>query len=43
MKLLFAIVAAVMVIAAILADCKWRSWMAARRHDQNDSNPTLRT
>ena len=43
MKLVIILIAVVIVIASILADYKWRRWMATRRHDQNDSNPTLRT
>ena len=42
MKLLLAIVAVVFVAGSIFADYKWRQWIAARRRDRNDRNPTPR-
>jgi hypothetical protein len=46
MKVLLAIVAAVIVAASLFADYKWRRWMAARRaerHDYNSSNHSTRS
>ena len=34
MKILIAILAAVLVAALLFADYKWRQWMAARRRDR---------
>jgi hypothetical protein len=42
MKLLLAIVAVVIVAASILAEYKWRQWIATRRRDGNDTNLTPR-
>ncbi|HEY1895273.1 MAG TPA: hypothetical protein VGG62_03330 [Terracidiphilus sp.] len=38
MKVLLAIVAAVIVAASLFADYKWRRWMAARRAEHLDYN-----
>ncbi len=38
MKVLVAIVAAVIVAASLFADYKWRRWMAARRAERRDYN-----
>jgi hypothetical protein len=37
-KVLLAIVAAVIVAASLFADYKWRRWMAARRAERGDYN-----
>jgi hypothetical protein len=37
-KILLAIVAAVIVAASLFADYKWRTWMAARRAERGDYN-----
>ena len=34
MKILFAILAAVLVAASFIADYKWRKWVADRRRDR---------
>jgi hypothetical protein len=34
MKLLLGIFALVVVLASVIADYKWRQWMAARRRDR---------
>ena len=34
MKILLAILAVVLVIASLVADYKWRNWIAARRRDR---------
>jgi hypothetical protein len=34
MKILLAILAVVLVVASIIADYKWRQWMAARRRNR---------
>jgi hypothetical protein len=34
MKILIAILAAVLVAALLFADYKWRQWIAARRRDR---------
>jgi hypothetical protein len=34
MKILLAILAAVLAAALLFADYKWRQWMAARRRDR---------
>ncbi len=36
MKIIFAIVAVVILAASLYADYKWRSWMAARKRDHHD-------
>jgi hypothetical protein len=38
MKVLLAIVAAIIVAASLFADYKWRRWMAARRAERRDYN-----
>jgi hypothetical protein len=38
MKVLLAIVAAVIVAASLFADYKWRRWMAARRAERGNYN-----
>jgi hypothetical protein len=45
-KVLLAIVAAVIVAASLFADYKWRRWMAARRTERrnyNSSNHSTRS
>jgi hypothetical protein len=34
MKFLLAILAIVLVVASLIADYKWRQWIAARRRDR---------
>jgi hypothetical protein len=34
MKLLLGILALIVVIASLIADYKWRKWIAARRRDR---------
>jgi hypothetical protein len=34
MKILLAILAVVLVVASLIADYKWRQWMAARRRNR---------
>ncbi len=34
MKILLAILAIVLVVASLIADYKWRQWIAARRRDR---------
>jgi hypothetical protein len=34
MKILFAIIGLALVVALVIADYKWRQWMAARRRDR---------
>jgi hypothetical protein len=34
MKLLLGILALILVAASVVADYKWRQWMAARRRDR---------
>jgi hypothetical protein len=34
MKILLGVLALVLVVASVLADYKWRQWMAARRRDR---------
>jgi len=38
MKLVFAIIAAIIIAGSLFADYKWRQWMAARRRDYEDQN-----
>ena len=38
MKLIFAVIAAVVIAGSLVADYKWRRWMAARRRDHEDEN-----
>jgi hypothetical protein len=35
MKIVFIVVVVILVAASILADYKWRQWMAARRRDRD--------
>jgi hypothetical protein len=35
MKILLGILALILVAATIVADCKWRQWMAGRRRDRD--------
>lgn len=35
MKILFAVVAILIVAGSLFADYKWRQWMAARRRDRD--------
>jgi hypothetical protein len=39
MKILFAIIGLALVVALVIADYKWRQWMAARRRDR-DTHPS---
>jgi hypothetical protein len=34
MKILLAILAAVLILASLYADYKWRQWIAARKRDR---------
>jgi hypothetical protein len=34
MKIFLGILAAVLIVASLFADYKWRQWMAARRRDR---------
>jgi hypothetical protein len=34
MKILFGIVAVILVVASLVADYKWRQWMASKRRDR---------
>ncbi len=43
MKLILAIVAAIVIAGSLVADYKWRQWMAARRRDHQDSNGPQRS
>jgi hypothetical protein len=36
MKLILAIIAAIVIAGSVFADYKWRQWMAARRRDHQD-------
>jgi hypothetical protein len=38
MKLLFGIVVLVLIVLSVLADYKWRQWMAARQRER-DADP----
>jgi hypothetical protein len=43
MKLILAIIAAIVIAGSFYADYKWRQWMAARRRDHQDpSDPDRR-
>jgi hypothetical protein len=35
LKILFAIVGLLIVVALVIADYKWRQWMVARRRDRD--------
>ena len=35
MKFLLAILAVVLVVISLIADYKWRQWIASRRRDRN--------
>jgi len=37
MKIVLGILAAIVIAGSIIADYKWRQWMAARRHERQDS------
>ncbi len=39
MKLVFGIAIVVLVALSIVADYKWKQWMAARRRDAEAQNP----
>jgi len=39
MKLIFILVAAVVIAGSLFADYKWRQWMNARRRDRNHPFP----
>jgi len=34
MKILFGILAVILIAASLIADYKWRQWMASRRRDR---------
>ena len=34
MKIIFGILAVIVIAAAVVGDYKWRQWMAARRRDR---------
>jgi hypothetical protein len=36
MRILFAVVAVVLIAGSLLADYKWRQWMAARRQERDN-------
>jgi len=36
MKLILAIIAAIVIAGSLFADYKWRQWMATRRRDHQD-------
>jgi hypothetical protein len=42
MKLLLIIVGVSLIAASILADYKWRQWMAARRRDRGEPDSSAR-
>jgi hypothetical protein len=39
MKLVLIIVAVLVLAGSLVADYKWRQWMAARRRERNDVDP----
>jgi hypothetical protein len=39
MKLVLIIIAVLVLAGSLVADYKWRQWMAARRRERNDSDP----
>jgi hypothetical protein len=41
MKLLFAVAVLVLVALSVVADYKWRQWIAARKRER-DNDPDLR-
>ncbi len=38
MKIVIAILAAIVIAGSIVADYKWRRWMTARRRERQDPN-----
>lgn len=38
MKIVLAVLAVVVVAGSIIADYKWRQWMAARRRERQDQD-----
>ncbi len=42
MKLVFVVVAILVLAGSFIADYKWRQWIAARRRERDDSNPENR-
>ncbi|MFP5236782.1 MAG: hypothetical protein ACLGSD_12845 [Acidobacteriota bacterium] len=36
MKIALAIVVLVLLVGSLIADHKWRQWIAARKHDRQD-------
>jgi hypothetical protein len=39
MKLILIVVAVLVLAGSLVADYKWRQWMAARRRERNESDP----
>lgn len=39
MKALFGIFAVLLIAASLIADYKWRQWMAARRRERESQSP----
>ncbi len=39
MKLVLIIVAVLVLAGSLVADYKWKQWMAARRHERDESEP----
>jgi hypothetical protein len=39
MKLVLIIVAVLVLAGLLVADYKWKQWMAARRHERGDQDP----
>jgi hypothetical protein len=39
MKIVLIIVAVLVLAGSLVADYKWRQWMAARRRERNDGDP----
>ena len=39
MKLILIVVAVLVLAGSLVADYKWRQWMAARRRERDDSEP----
>ena len=39
MKVILVVVVLLVLAGSLVADYKWRQWMAARRRERNDSEP----
>jgi hypothetical protein len=39
MKFILIIVAVLVLAGSLVADYKWKQWMAARRHERDDGGP----